>query len=200
MIAGVISFGPSQETPSNGLREGRRADRRPGRRPASTSSKANVAVVGRRRRADRLARRRPCSSTVTPGQAELALLDLARLAAARLEVAPDDAGDRRSAIGCGATRLLRRRRAPRSGGIPVSPSSATSAPAATGVLEHEPLLRACPSSARRRRRARRTARPAGRPRRATTPIAGVDRAAARAPAGPSPARSRRRRTARSPSA
>ena len=91
MIEGVISLSPSHETPLNGCAKVA-APIATGYSPSSRSSKRKV----------------PSASVVVEatfaaglilqldrdaGQPELLLLDLARLAAARLEVSPDDAVD-----------------------------------------------------------------------------------------------------------
>ena len=91
-------------------------------------------------------------------QSELALLDLAGRAAAGLEVAPDDARDR-SRRRLGLRRPAPRPSAPGPGGMPVSPSRATSA-RLERRLQHDALSAACPISFASRA-ARRRAAPAG---------------------------------------
>ena len=138
MIAGVISFGPSQETPPNGsanvcapiadlVGAGARRRRRRTCRPSSVvvESRRLAAAVAELRRSRREGRARPARPC--------------RAAAAGLEVAPDDAGDR--------ARLRRRLRPParrprarRRAGSPVRPSSATP-PGCSGVLQRRARLR-----------------------------------------------------------
>ena len=99
----MISFGPSQAKPPNGFANVCAPIAALVACPARRLVNSNVPSRARRRRLDASCRPPTGAATVTPGQAELALLDDARLAAAGLEVAPDDADDRRPASPAGCT-------------------------------------------------------------------------------------------------
>ena len=102
MIDGVMSFEPSQSTPPNGCRNVAApiADRVvAGLRGRSN---ANAPSAPRRGRGDLVAAR-VGELHGDAGEPDLAVLDLAGRAAARLEVAPDDAGDAALDAACGST-------------------------------------------------------------------------------------------------